>query len=313
MAAFSFTRFKDRIWGGFDTGLRRLPHAPDWVQSLAYGSFGGFLTATYALPGAPIRPTARNFAKVIGRTDPFALHQGFARNMARGMTRMEMLRSGRASDLGALLDIADAEHLDDAMAGGRGAVLVMPHCHASVAMVRGLAERYPVLMLVRESQKPSRADAQRSYYEHLGCPCLDVRRTPEAKVARAVLKALREGHLVVGVIDRIQDAPPEAEPYDKSRDIVRVLAFGQPVGMAGWPVRFAGKIGAPVIPGMVTQTDTAIRLRLSAPVRPDDVLTSTQSLWRSLETMLRQYPEDWLFLYDKHWTRALARAAAHEH
>jgi KDO2-lipid IV(A) lauroyltransferase len=165
-------------------------------------------------------------------------------------------------------------------------------------------------MLVRESKKDSRAAAQRTYYDHLGCPCIDVRRTGDAAVARAVLKALRQGGVVVGVVDRIQAAPPADAPFDKARDMVRVTSFGEPVGMVGWPLRFASRPGSPVLPAMVRQTETSIILELDQPVaRTDDLQSGTQEIASALEALVRRFPRDWLFVYDKHWRNVLQRAA----
>jgi KDO2-lipid IV(A) lauroyltransferase len=308
--ALSFTRFKDRIWGGFDASLRALAGMPGWVQTLAYGPLQGLFLVAYLLPGTPLAKTSRDFAALLGRRDAFAMYRQFARQFAFGLQRMEMLRSGQAQALGAMLDIPRADLIDRALSEGKGAVIAMPHCHASIAMVRGLAARYPVLMLVRESREGARAEAQRSYYDHLGCDCVDVRRTSDAAVARVVLKALRQGKLVVGVVDRIQAAPLAEEPYDKMRDMVRVDAFGQPVGWIGWPVRFAARLGSPILPAMVAQTPTRIVLHLSPPRRPEDLQTATQAIADDLATLIRAHPAEWVFLYDKHWRQVLDRARA---
>lgn len=307
----SFTRFKDRIWTTFDGGLRRLPGAPAGVQRAAYGTLGGVFRLAYFLPGAPLAKTSQALARLLGRSDPAAMHRDFTRGFALGLQRMEMLRNGQTDALDAMLDIPDAARLEQILSPGKGAVLVMPHCHASIAMVRGLAARYPTLMLVRESKKDSRAAAQRTYYVHLGCECIDVRRTSDAAVARAVLKALRRGMLVVGVVDRIQKAPPVDAPHDKDRDMVRVTAFGEPVGMVGWPIRFASKSGSPVLPGMVRQTETKMVLELGQPLASHGELQSgTQKIATALEKFVRAFPRDWLFVYDKYWVEVLRNAAS---
>lgn len=308
--ALSFTRFKDRIWFLFDGILRRIPTAPGWVERATYGGFGWMLTAAYHLPGTPLKPTNIALAKILGRPKPSELHRDWIAKMKLGLARMEMLRNGETEALDEMLEIPDVATLNAALAEGRGAVLVMPHCQASIAMVRGLAARYPTLMLVRESKQDARAATQHSYYVHLGCECIDVRRTPEAKVARAVLKALKSGMLVVGVVDRIKATPPEGTTYDKTRDMVQVTSFGQPIGMVGWPARFAGKLKSPILPAMVVQSDTAITLALGTPLSPDSLEGTTQGIASALETFLRKTPQDWLFVYDKQWVRVLRAAAA---
>ena len=125
-------------------------------------------------------------------------------------------------------------------------------------------------------------------------------------VARKVLSALNDGRLVVGTIDRIRMVPPSLAPINSASDTVRALAFGQPIGITGWPARFALKAGVPIIPATVVQTEDTISLCLGASIQPcEDLLETTQQWLGELERLLRAHPEEWTFALDKYWSRAL--------
>lgn len=302
----SFTKFKDRIWFAFEGASRNLATAPNWVQDLSYGLFYRVLVGLYYIPKVPFRPTSVALSAIVGDTPPRKLHAAFARNFVRGLRRMETLRFGPQSDIDRLLQIPDQDRLDGIMAKG-GALMVMAHCHASVATVRALASRYPTLMLIRATAKKARAASQYSYYEQLGCDVVDVRNTDGSTVARAVLKALREGKIVVGVVDRIEKAPKPDEPINKVKDTVRVEVFGQAVGLVGWPARFAAKCKVPILPATVEQTADAMVLHFGDGIVAGEMVATTQKWVDAIEVFIRRFPSDWLFVYDKHWGQILRR------
>jgi len=233
--AASFSKFKDRIWFVVDKGTKSLATAPMPVQNTGYSVVRAILWLAYYLPGTPLRGTATSLSQAVGKGPPKKLYGGFVQRFIFALKRMEQLRLGKTDAIDGLLKIPDQTRLDGCLKDNNGVMLVMPHCHASVVMVRALAAQYPTLMLIREPRKESRAQTQRPYYAHIGCDLFDVRRNSNARVAREVMRALRNGKIVVGVVDRIKDAPPADKPVRKSDDTVRALVFGEPAGFVGWP------------------------------------------------------------------------------
>jgi len=259
----------------------------------------------YVLPNSPLKGTASDLSRAVNGGPPRRLYLGFVDRFILALRRMEALRLGRTDEIDNLLRIPDQPRLDDLLKTQSGVMMVMPHCHASVLMVRGLAARYPTLMLMRGPAKESRAKTQRPYYAHIGCELLDVRCNSEMVIARAVIRAMRQGKIVVGIVDRISEAPPEDAPVNKSTDTIRARAFGQPVGVVGWPARFAEKCKAPILPVMVEQTSEALTLHISDAITPGCPVQTTQSFVSSLEQLCRKFPMDWGFVYDKQWARVL--------
>ena len=306
----SFTKFKDRIWGVVDLAARGLASSPKPVQDAGYGLLRSILWSAYHAPGTPLKSTAAAFATVLGGDSGRALWSGFVDRFVWALRRQEALRLGATAETEALFHLPQKHRLDALMATHGGVVLAMPHCHASLLMVRGLSAQYRVLMLVREPADPARAERMRVYYDNLGAERLDVRNSSSVTVARTVLRALRQGHIVVGTVDRIKAAPGDGETYNANDDVNLCTAFGQPIGFPAWPARFADKANVPLVPVMVSLTPDAVTAHLGDPVDCSDQLAGTQACMAGLQAFFEQFPRDWGFVYDKHWTRVMKARAA---
>ena len=302
----SFSKTKDRTWVVYNLVAGWLARQPMLVRRVGYGFFGVVLWIAYLLPGNMVRPTFVALSRHVNARDTRRLFADFVRGFCRGMNRIEQVRHGRTAAIDALLRIPEEQRLEELLGKG-GGVLAIPHTHASLAMGRGLAKRYPLLALVRSTGGDERrASSELEIYRNLGCDYLDIRVEKPTVVARTVLSALRDGRLVVGTVDRIRMAPSPLAPIDSASDTVRALAFGQPIGITGWPARFALKAGVPIIPATVVQTEDTISLQLGASIEPcKDLLETTQQWLGELERLIRTHPEEWTFALDKYWSRAV--------
>ena len=305
---FSFTRFKNRIARTVYATSKILGAAPKPVRAAGYGAFRGLLWLIYFFPRSHMRKTACALARAVGQDNPRRLYAGFVNGLSRTAYRMELIRQGRGGEIDALLQIPEQDRFEELVTDS-GVLLIMPHCHGSLLMVRAMAARYPLLFLSREPKNDARAKLQRRFIDPMECEVIDVRRNNETVVARAVLKSLRQGKIVIGAVDRIKQAPPEDEPVSKTDDNVRVTVFGEDAGFVGWPARFAAKARVPILPVMVEHTEDAVRLHWGEPITAGEIQATTQAWVSALEGFFNRFPYDWIFVYDKHWARLLnARA-----
>ena len=306
----SFTRTKDRVWAAYDVVAAWLARRPMPVRNVGYSVFGAVLWIAYLLPRNTVRPTFVALSRLVGTTSPRILFGQYVEGFVRGINRIEQVRHGFPAEIDDMLRIPDQERLEALLRAG-GVLLAIPHTHASLAMGRGLARRYPILAIVRSTANEKRAASEWQIYEHLGCEFLDVRLESATTVARKVLGALNNNRLVVGTVDRIRPAPPIQHPVDAAEDTVRSTAFGEPIGITGWPTRFASKAAVPILPATVVQTADTISLRLGVAVEPsDDPLATTHAWVAELENLLRKHPEEWTFALDKHWSRVLRTSSS---
>jgi KDO2-lipid IV(A) lauroyltransferase len=225
------------------------------------------------------------------------------RRLISGLDLAERVRHGFGSEVDGLLTIDD-EHRLAALLEKGGVFLALPHLHASVAMTRALAKRYPVLLVARLTMNKRRADAQRNLFAQLGCDVVDARNEPAGAVARKTLRALRSGKIVIGTVDRIR--PPPAQDVDTARGQVRAVVFGQVVGVESWPTRFAMEAKAPILPATVRQTGDGVSLILGKAILPTAAIVQTTQDWiDEIVNLLRANPAEWNFCLDKHWSTVL--------
>lgn len=114
--------------------------------------------------------------------------------------------------------------------------------------------------------------------------------------ARSILRALRDNEAVGVLID--QNAGLD--------DGVFVNFFGVPACAGAGFVKFAAHSGAAVIPGFAlwSEQERKYILRFYPPVpMSGDIVRDTQALHAQLESVIREYPGQWLWLHRRWKTR----------
>ncbi|MGB5891419.1 MAG: hypothetical protein WBH75_15790, partial [Thermoanaerobaculia bacterium] len=64
------------------------------------------------------------------------------------------------------------------------------------------------------------------------------------------------------------------------------------------------------LPLYVRVENERILMSVDEPFDEKDLVASTQRWASSFERSIRAYPADWVFMFDKHWSRIIAAAAA---
>ena len=301
----NFTKLKDRIWKTVDWAARTGIRLPGPLARASFGGFGAILWIAYAFPFVPARRSFKALSKQYKDRSAIGLFYAYVRNFTLMLFRVEQIRQGRTDDIGALLHIPERDRFDDILSRG-GAVFVMPHAHGSVTMAEALGQIHPLLLFVRATKDEERAAWQRQYYDQMTCDVIDVRRADDVVASRTMLSALRDGSIILGGGDFIKPAPQMVDnPAD---DVVRVNAFGQPVGAMRWPARFAAKVGVPIVPVTIEQTKTHLILHMGEEIEAKDIVSTTQRWMDGMVTLIRAYPTDWVFCLDRQWRRVLESA-----
>jgi lauroyl/myristoyl acyltransferase len=275
--------------------------APPTLTKAVYGGLGLGARLFYRLPGNHLRATMDNFCRLTGRDDPARLFGEFRRNTLLALSLFTRL--AREGPEAVAQDIVfDEESLQRARKGrdefGAG-IFVVPHCAGSVLSATRFGREFPSVVLVRESKSEKRAAILRPYFEKLGPELLYVRRNDPAAIARGILKSLHDRKFVIGTTDLAR----------KTADTVEVRMFGQPVHLPAWPARFSGRRKAPILPGYIRMQEGKIVLFCGEPYVEKDLAASTQRWAAYFEDNIRRSPADWLFMFDKRWSRIIAQAA----
>jgi len=184
------------------------------------------------------------------------------------------------------------EHFEAAMRRGRGVLFATAHLGnwELSAFAHAMLSR-PMCVIARPLDN-RRIDELVSRRRTLsGNAIIDKR-----EFARPILKALHENQAVGILVD--QNASPENGAF--------VDFFGVPACAFTGFAKLAARSGAAVIPGFALWSDKEQRwvLRFDAPIEiTGDEIADTARIQSHLEEVIRQYPDQWLWIHRRWRTR----------
>ena len=200
--------------------------------------------------------------------------------------------------LNEVVTISGLEHFDRALARGKGISAIGAHFDNWELMAGTLAfNGYPNTVMARRIYYDKYDRALMAIRQKLKLRTID-RDGPNA--VREAFKAFKENRVVGFVAD--QDVG--------TLDGVFVDFFGRPAYSPAAPVRFAMKMGAPLIAIFMIRRGFKHQLIIEPPIEltqtgdnEKDIVINTQK-WVSLqEKYIRQYPEQWVWNHKRWKTR----------
>jgi KDO2-lipid IV(A) lauroyltransferase len=191
-----------------------------------------------------------------------------------------------AEDLDAGMEYEGYEHLHEALAEGKGAILAIPHLGAwdwagSWFATQGI----PITVIVEPLEPPELFEWFADFRRSLGMRVVPL--GPDA--AKASMQALKENGVLCLLCDRdIQGTGSE------------VTFFGEKTTLPSGPAMLALRTGAPILPVAVYYRGSmhrgVVRPRLQferTGALRDDVKRVTQQVADELESLIRRAPEQW--------------------
>ncbi len=193
------------------------------------------------------------------------------------------------------------DHLDAALAAGRGALIVTPHFGnwdyaGTIIAVRG----YPISAVADVFAPPALDRLVRAARECFGLGVIPLDR---GGGLRQIQRALRRNGIVALVADRPRQEGGAAVEF-----------FGARAWLPAGPARIALRTGAPVLPGFVVRRpgDRTYfgEVGPAIPFTPTgdeaaDVQALTQALAGRLEGLLRRHPDQW-YMFREMWPETIA-------
>ncbi len=245
------------------------------------------------------RSTIENAAQVLGRPPGDRQVRVVARqcfhNYAKYVVEFLQLPLLTSTDvLTKVRRVTGWEHIEAALAHGRGIIFVTAHFGNWDIAGAVVAGRHPVSVVVETFPHP-RLDAlvQGTRTDH------GMATIPMEHAARRVLRALRRNEIVALVIDR---------PVHEQGSGVPVRLFGRNTRWPSGAAALAMKSGALVLPGGCWRNPDNTYSGLVAPPircettddRDGDLRRNMQRIVESLEQIIRLHPDQW-YMFRRMW------------
>ena len=186
-------------------------------------------------------------------------------------------------------------YIDKALAQGKGAIILTGHFGNWELLAANLVKQVAPLTPIARRLRSRRLEALvHGWREAAGYSTID-----RDSAARDILRCLKRNELI-GVLADV----------DTSVDGVFVDFFGQPAYTPYSPVAIALKTGAAVLPTfIIRQLDDSHRVIVEPPLdlkstgdRAQDFLINTQMFTEIIESYVRRYPEQWIWMHER-WKR----------
>jgi phosphatidylinositol dimannoside acyltransferase len=268
--------------------VRRLPEP----VAFALGGVGGrvFLRLDRGRRQALTANLAQVLGPAVGRRElRRTVRRGFA-SYGRYWVEAFRLEDLSAAEIRRRLRIEGREHIDTALAAGRGAIFASPHIGNWDAGGAWLAAvGYPATAVVERLRPAELYERFAVYRRALGLELLPL--DDGGETLREVVRALRAGRLACLVCDR-----------DLTGGGLEVRLFGGRARMPGGPASIALKTGAPLLPCSVYHDRRPGHWRavVHPPLQPErsgdarkDTQALTQRLADEFEGLIAAAPEQW--------------------
>jgi len=250
------------------------------------------------------RVARRNLALALPEYTPerhAEIVDGVFASIARILVTFAKFPAIRRGYLGNWIRLEGGEHFDQARAAGRGVLVATAHLgNWELSAFAHALMTAPMNVVVRPLDNPlidRLVERRRALTGN--------RPIGKKDFARSILKALAANQAVGILID--QNAAQDASVF--------VDFFGVPAAAGTGFAKLAAHSGAAVVPGFALWNEAEQRyvLRFDAPLTmTGDAERDTQTLHSKLEEVIRQYPEQWLWIHRRWKTRPPGEASPYE-
>ncbi|MCA9424551.1 MAG: lysophospholipid acyltransferase family protein [Candidatus Omnitrophica bacterium] len=280
--------------------LQKLPLKA--VQGL--GHFVGGLAFIFAKKGR--RTALSNLQLAFGDELSQKNRERIARNSFRNLitTAFEICwAKNLPEDINPVVSPLNKEACIEAYKRGKGVLLIVPHMGNWEVCARWLTQNLPsVNAVVRKQSEPWMEHMLQSFRHDTGLKVIYNRDS-----LRQVLSVLRHGELVIMMIDQ-----------HMRKGSVQVDFFGQPAMTSAAAALLAVKTGCEVLVGACYRgPNGGWGCEFTDPVettvsgdRDADYIVNTQRYVSLIEDMVRQHPEDWMWMH-RRWRAGKQREASH--
>ncbi len=242
-----------------------------------------------------------NFAHVLGKppNDPEVhrvARQSF-QNFARHLRDVMLYPSTSLEELGNRITIHNGDHFEDALAMGKGAIVVSAHFGNMDMSSAVLAKRYTSFTLVSETLRPQQL---MDFLTHVRGE-RNIHLFPYESAPRKIIEALKRNEMTAFLLDF-------GVTHHFDLTTVPVVFFGTETKFPAGPAQLALLTGSPIIVGHAhVASDGHIDVYTNPPLivqrtgdRHRDMQAAMQQIARLMEKFIRLYPEQW-YIFRPMW------------
>ena len=224
--------------------------------------------------------------------------RGTFRNLGRLLGEVSQFPRFNRENISSVVVYEGLENFLQAQAQGRGVILLTGHIGAwELSVYAHSIYGHPMSFLARRVDNPLVERLAESYRARYGNRSIDKRGS-----LREVMKTLKAGG-VVGILADLNTSREEGVFCD---------FFGVQACSTAGVAALALRTGAVVLPGYIVWDETARihRLHFEPPLetistgnQKEDVVTNTARYTKTLESIIRRYPDQWLWIHRRWRTR----------
>ena len=282
------TKHKVEYWITYLLGkiFRILPYR----VALSFGSFLGFLA--FDVFRIRRKVTLINLKNSLGDqknvNELKKIGRDAYRNIGRSLVEYSLFPSLNKERISRMVEFEGAENFDEALRGGRGAIVVAGHFGSWELMGAATCQKgYPVDFLVGEQHNILVDNLMNDYRKYMGIGIIKM-----GAAAKGVIKALKNNRFVAMLSDQ-----------DAGNDGTVVDFFNRPASTPKGPAAFALKTNAPIIMGfIIRKNNRRQKIIIEKPLfieksknKEDDIRNLTQAYTTVLEEYVRRYPDHWFW------------------
>jgi len=238
------------------------------------------------------RRVARENLQRAGYTNPEPIIDGVFRSIGRTIASFAQFPNITRENVGKWIHYDGLENFTNAQAKGRGVLVATAHLgNWELSAFTHALMTAPMHIVVRPLDNPQLD----TFVEHrralTGNPIIT-----KKDAARGIFRALKSGDAVGILIDQ----------NSSLEEGVFIDFFGRKACANAAFVKFAHRTGAAVVPGFALWNETERRyvLRFYPAIEmTGDIARDTQALQSKLEEVIREYPDQWLWIHRRWKTR----------
>jgi len=276
-----------------------IAHIPHGLASFLGLCFGGLV---FRLAGGERRKTLQNIRIAYeGRlSEPEVRSQGLRtwKNLGRNLFEViHWTRWAREKITSQVVRSHGLENVEKAATRGKGFFVVTAHLGNWELLGGYLGQRHQGSALAQKLYDPRFDEiVNRFRHEKLGA----IQMIKRGLALRGVLEALKEKQFILALCDQ-----------DTGQDGVFVPFFGKSAWTQSGVARIARKTGAALVPAFVVrgvdgQFELHVEPEIEVPHTPDaekDVLKAVRQYTQVIETYVKAYPDQWVWMHERWKTR----------